>query len=65
LSEGSSPTVVALASLIDIFSIWMFLLQGLGMAKIAKISFAKGCMSVAIWWVIYSAIKVFPAIFFS
>jgi hypothetical protein len=61
----SSPVVVALLSVIDIFSIWIFGLQAYGIAKVARISFGKGLVAVAIWWLLYSAFKVVPALLFS
>lgn len=61
----SSPVVVALLSLFDIFSIWIFALQTYGMAKIAGISVGKAAVAVAIWWLLYSALKVVPAMLFS
>jgi Yip1 domain len=61
----SSPVVVALFSVIDIFSIWIFGLQAYGMAKVARISFGKGLAAVAIWWLLFSAFKVVPALLFS
>jgi hypothetical protein len=61
----SSPVVVASLSVIDIFSIWIFGLQAYGMAKVARISFGKGLAAVAIWWLLFSAFKVVPALLFS
>lgn len=65
LGGGSSPGLVAAASLLDVFSLWIFLLQSLGVSKVAKISFGKACVAVGIWWVLYSAVKVLPAVLFS
>jgi hypothetical protein len=65
LDGGYSPTLVAFASLLDIFSLWIFLLQCLGVAKVAGISFGKAAMSVGVWWVLYSLLKILPTMLFS
>ncbi len=61
----SSPAIKALFSIFDVFSIWIFGLQAYGMAKVARVSFGKAAAAVAIWWLLYSVMKVVPAMLFS
>lgn len=65
LPDGSSPVLVAVLSFIDLFSIWIFCLQAIGTAIVARISLGKAFASVAIWWVLYSLLKIVPAMMFS
>ncbi len=62
LPEGTAPALVAAAGMVDVFSIWVFCLQALGIALVAHISLAKAFGAVAIWWVLYSMIKIVPAL---
>ncbi len=65
MPEGTSPALVAALSLIDVFSIWVFSLQALGVAAVARISFGKAVTAVGILWVLYALVKVVPALLFS
>lgn len=65
LPDGTSPVLVAVLSFVDLFSIWVFCLQALGVAIVARISLGKAVASVAIWWVLYSLLKIVPALMFS
>ena len=65
LPDGSSPVTVAALGFLDIFSIWIFCLQGLGTAIVARLSLGKAFASVAIWWVLYLLLKLVPAMLFS
>jgi hypothetical protein len=60
-----SPLVVALAGMVDIFSLWIFLLQSLGVAIVSRISFGKACVAVGIWWVLYCGVKLLPILLYS
>ena len=65
MPEGTSPALVAVLSMIDLFSIWVFCLQAIGVAAVAKISLGKAVGAVAIWWVLYSLLRIVPAVMFS
>ena len=65
LPDGSSPVLVAALSFLDIFSVWIFCLQAIGTSIVARISLGKAIGSVAIWWVLYSLLKILPAMLFS
>lgn len=62
---GSSPVLLAALSFIDLFSIWIFCLQAIGTSILARISLGKAVISVAIWWVLYSLLKIVPAMMYS
>ncbi len=61
--EGSSPMLVALLSAVDLFSVWIFALQGIGIAKVARIGTAAGFGVAGILWVLYIGTKMLPALF--
>ena len=65
MPDGSSPVTVAILSFFDIFSIWVFCLQALGAAIIARISLGKAFAAVGIWWVLYCILKIVPALLVS
>ena len=65
LPDGSSPVLIAVLGFVDVFSIWIFCLQALGTAIVARISLGKAFAAVAIWWVLYCMIKIVPAMMFS
>lgn len=60
LPEGTSPALVAFASMIDVFSIWIFCLQAIGVAVVARIKIGKAVGAVAICWMLYCVLKIVP-----
>lgn len=65
LPEGTAPALVAAASMIDIFSIWVFCLQVIGVATVARISLGKALGAVGVLWIVYSLTKIAPAMLMS
>ena len=65
LPEGTSPALVAFASMIDVFSMWIFCLQAIGVAAVARIKIGKAVGAVAIWWVLYCLLKIVPVLMVS
>ena len=65
LPQGSSSVAVAALSFFDIFSVWVFCLQALGTAILARISLGKAFAAVGIWWVLYCILKIVPALLVS
>ena len=65
MPDGSSPVTVALLSFFDIFSVWVFCLQALGTAIVARITLGKAFGAVGIWWVLYCILKIVPALLVS
>ena len=65
LPEGTSPTLVAAASMVDVFSVWIFCLQAIGVSIVARIRIGKAVASVAIWWCLYCLLKIVPAMMVS
>jgi len=63
--QGSSSVLVALLTALDVFSIWVFALQVIGISKVAQISKGAAFGVAIIWWAIYTGIfKMLPAVFF-
>jgi len=63
--DGSSSVLVALMSALDMFSVWVVILQVLGVAKVANIKKVSATVVVLIWWIIYIGVfKLLPAAFF-
>jgi hypothetical protein len=63
--QGSSSVLVALLTALDVFSIWVFALQVVGISKVAQISKGAAFGVAIIWWAIYTGIfKMLPAVFF-
>ncbi len=60
LSSDSAKWLLTLATSVDVFTLWVIVLQGLGfsLTNPKKISFAKGVTIVAIVWAIFVAVKV-------
>ncbi len=65
LPEGTSPTLVAAASMLDVFSLWVFSLQAIGVSIVARLSLGKALAAVAILWVLYALVRIAPAVFVS
>ena len=64
--DSGSPILVAILTALDIFSIWVFILQAIGISKVARISKGAGFAVALIWWVIYTGVfKLLPAALFS
>lgn len=58
-AEATPKWLVAIASSIDLFSIWVMLLLALGMAAASrKLSFGKALAAVVSVWVVWVALKV-------
>jgi len=63
---GSSPMLVALLTAFDLFSIWVFALQVVGISKVARIGTGAAFGTAIIWWVIYTGVfKLLPTLFYS
>lgn len=63
--QGSSSVLVALLTALDLFSIWVFALQVIGISKVAQISKGAAFGVAIIWWAIYTGVfKMLPAVFF-
>jgi Yip1 domain len=60
LSNDSAKWLLTLATSVDLFTLWVIALQGLGfsLTNPKKISFAKGVTIVAIVWAIWVAVRV-------
>ena len=65
MPEGASPVLVAVLSFFDIFSVWVFCLQSLGAAVVARISLGEAFIAVGLWWVLYLVLKLLPPLLFS
>ncbi len=65
MPEGASPVLVAALSFFDIFSVWVFCLQSLGAAVVARIAVGKAFIAVGLWWVLYLVLKLLPPLLFS
>ena len=65
LPSGTAPVLVAAASMLDLFSVWIFCLQAIGVSMVARITLGKAVGAVAIWWVLYALLKIVPAILVS
>ena len=61
--DTASKALVALAGRFDLFTIWLTILAGIGIAVIAKVPRSKGYMAAAILFVIGSLFAVVPALF--
>lgn len=63
--EGGSPMVSALLGAFDLFSLWIFVLQAIGVARVARIKTSSAAIAVAIWWIVYIGLfKVLPMALF-
>jgi hypothetical protein len=64
--EDLSPFLSAAAAQLDLFSIWIFALQAIGISKVSGIKFSSAAIVALIWWVLYFlVVKVLPAVLFS
>ena len=64
--DGGSPTLQAVLAAIDLFSIWIVVLQIIGVAKVARIKTGSAAIVVLLCWVLYIAVlKVLPLALFA
>jgi hypothetical protein len=61
--DSGSKAVVALAGRFDLFTIWLTILAGIGIAVIGKVPRTKGYIAAAILFVLGSLFTVVPALF--
>ena len=62
--DSANSSLVALLTALDVFSIWVFALQVIGISKVARISTGAAFGVAIIWWVIYTGIfKLLPTLF--
>lgn len=62
---ASSPGLYRLAASIDIFSIWVVILMGLGFATVSKLTRSTATIIVAAWWLLVVLVRAGWAAAFS
>ncbi len=63
--EGASPVVSAFLNSLDIFSVWIVILQIIGVSRVAKIKTGAAAGAVLLCWFLYIGVfKVLPMVFF-
>jgi len=60
--DSSSKVLLALASRLDVFTIWVTILAGIGIATIGKVPRSKGYVAAAILFILGSLFLVIPAL---
>ncbi len=58
LAPETAPWIMALASAIDVFTLWMLALLVLGCSIVARVSRASAAVAVLGWWVLIVIVKV-------
>lgn len=58
LPSDSSPWLMALATSIDILTIWVLILMTIGCATVAKVKRGTAAVAVWGWWIVFTLVKV-------
>lgn len=65
VNQASSPGLYRLASALDVFSIWVIILMGIGFAAVSKLKRGTTMMTVAAWYLLWVLVRAGWAAAFS